>query len=140
MDAVHITDKNFEEEVLKSQVPVLVDFWAEWCAPCRMIIPIIAEIAKEFTGRLKVAKLNVDEAQELAMKYNIMSIPTLMIFKGGEVVDQAVGVLSKDQLVSRINYEYHLCRANSIWAELEFSSFVANEIFNSLFQSVTQGL
>lgn len=102
MGATHLTEKNFEAEVIKSKIPVLVDFWAEWCGPCRMIAPIIEELAKDLDGRMKVTKLNVDEAQQLAADYNIMSIPTLMIFKGGEPVEQIVGAMSKDQLLERI--------------------------------------
>ena len=99
MNAVSVTEKNFEEEVLKSSTPVLVDFWAEWCGPCKVISPIIDEIATELDGKLKVVKVNVDEAQELATKYSVMSIPTLIIFKQGEVVDQSVGAASKDKLL-----------------------------------------
>lgn len=102
MGALHLNDKNFEAEVLKSNVPVLVDFWAEWCGPCRMLSPIVDEIALDLQGKLKVAKLNVDEAQELAARFNIMSIPTLIIFKGGEPVEQIVGAMSKDQLLKKI--------------------------------------
>lgn len=103
MALVHLTEKNFDEEVLKSPVPVLVDFWAQWCGPCRMVGPIVEEIAHELDGKLKVAKLNVDEAQELAIKYNVMSIPTLMFFKKGQAVDQVVGVLPKEQLMKKVN-------------------------------------
>ncbi len=103
MSLIHLTEKNFEQEVIKSEIPVLVDFWAEWCGPCRMIAPIVDEIAKEYAGKFKVAKLNVDEAQEIAMKFSVMSIPTLMVFKGGKVVDQVVGAISKDALVGRLN-------------------------------------
>jgi len=103
MTVAHVTDKNFEAEVLKSNLPVLVDFWAEWCGPCRMISPIVEEIAKDLQGKLKVAKVNVDEAQELAAQFNIMSIPTLLIFKKGQPVEQMVGAMSKDQLLTRIN-------------------------------------
>jgi len=103
MAVVHVTDKNFESEVLKAEVPVLVDFWAEWCGPCKMIGPIIDEISDELNGKLKVAKVNVDEAQDLAGKFNIMSIPTLLIFKGGEPVEQIVGAMSKDQMLDKIN-------------------------------------
>ena len=103
MAVVHVTDKNFETEVLKSNIPVLVDFWAEWCGPCRVIAPFLDEIANELKGKLKVVKVNVDEAQELAGQFNIMSIPTLLIFKKGVPVDQMVGAMSKDQLLAKIN-------------------------------------
>ena len=103
MTVTHVTDRNFETEVLKSNLPVLVDFWAEWCGPCRMVSPIVEEIAKDLKGKLKVAKINVDESQDLAAQFNIMSIPTLLIFKKGEPVEQMVGAMSKDQLLARIN-------------------------------------
>lgn len=103
MGVIHVTDKNFETEVLKSTTPVLVDFWAEWCSPCKMISPIIEEIAGELTGKLKVVKVNVDEAQQLAAKYNVMSIPTLLIFKDGSTVDSMVGAMPKDQMLTKIN-------------------------------------
>ena len=103
MTVAHVSDKNFETEVLKSALPVLVDFWAEWCGPCRMISPIVEEIAQDLKGKLKVAKVNVDESQELAAQFNIMSIPTLLIFKKGEPVEQMVGAMSKDQLLAKIN-------------------------------------
>lgn len=103
MGAVHVTDRNFETEVLKSTLPVLVDFWAEWCGPCRMISPIVEDIANELKGKLKVAKVNVDESQELAAQFNIMSIPTLLLFKKGEPVEQMIGAMSKDQLLAKIN-------------------------------------
>ncbi|MCK5580233.1 MAG: thioredoxin [Candidatus Omnitrophica bacterium] len=103
MSVIQITIKNFEEEVVKSDLPVLVDFWAEWCGPCKMISPVIDEIAEEMAGKVKVAKVNIDESQELAAKYNVMSIPTLLIIKQGEVVDQTVGAVGKDQLIAKIN-------------------------------------
>ena len=103
MSVIQITIKNFEEEVIKSDLPVLVDFWAEWCGPCKMISPVIDEIAEEMAGKVKVAKVNIDESQELAAKYNVMSIPTLLIIKQGEVVDQTVGAVGKDQLIAKIN-------------------------------------
>ena len=102
MSLLSLTEKNFDAEVLKSQLPVLVDFWAEWCGPCRMVSPIVDEIAKDYQGKLKVAKLNVDEAQELAIKYGVMSIPTLLLFKQGKIANQVVGAMSKDQLISRL--------------------------------------
>ncbi|MBU0469732.1 MAG: thioredoxin [Candidatus Omnitrophica bacterium] len=102
MTVLHLGSKDFEAEVLKSDIPVLVDFWAEWCGPCKMIGPIIDEIASDFEGRLKVGKVNVDEAQDLAGNYSVMSIPTLLFFKQGKVVEQVVGVMSKEQLVEKI--------------------------------------
>ena len=100
--ALNLTNENFETEVLKSNIPVLVDFWAQWCGPCKMIAPIIDEIANDLKDQLKVTKVNVDDAQELAAKFNIMSIPTLLLFKDGKPVEQIIGALSKDQLVARI--------------------------------------
>ncbi|MBP9854433.1 MAG: thioredoxin [Candidatus Omnitrophica bacterium] len=102
MGAIHLTEQNFKTEVIDSQIPVLVDFWAEWCGPCRMIGPIIEELAQELDGRLKVGKVNVDEAQGLAAQYNIMSIPTMLIFKSGSPVEQIVGAMSKNQLLVKI--------------------------------------
>ncbi len=97
---VYLSDAGFEAEVLKSDVPVLVDYWAEWCGPCRMIAPILEEIAKDYAGRVKVAKLNIDENPGTPPKYGIRGIPTLMLFKGGAVAATKVGALSKSQLAS----------------------------------------
>jgi len=105
MSLTHLTEKNFKDEVLKSNLPVLVDFWAQWCGPCRAIAPIVEEIAVDLAGKLKVTKVNVDEAGELAARYNIMSIPTLLVFKGGQVVQELVGAMSKDQLLSKLKQE-----------------------------------
>ena len=102
MGALQVTDKNFDAEVLKSSTPVLVDFWAEWCGPCRMLAPILDELAADLGGKLKVVKVNVDEAQELAAQFNILSIPTMIVFKNGEPVNQLVGAMSKDQLLAKI--------------------------------------
>lgn len=103
MGALHLDQNNFKSEVLQSSTPVLVDFWAEWCGPCKMLSPIIDQIAGELGGKMKVAKLNVDEAPDLAGQYNVMSIPTLLIFKNGEPVDQIVGAMPKDRLLAKIN-------------------------------------
>jgi thioredoxin 1 len=88
---VVITSENFESEVLKSSVPVLIDFWAEWCMPCKMVVPVLEEIAEAYDGSLKIGKVDVDNEGELAMKYNIVSIPSLLLFKNGKVVGQRVG-------------------------------------------------
>ncbi len=99
----HVTDDTFEPEVLKSDLPVLVDYWAEWCGPCKMIAPVLDEVAKDYAGRLKVAKLNIDENQATPPKYGIRGIPTLILFKGGNVEATKVGALSKSQLTSFID-------------------------------------
>jgi thioredoxin 1 len=99
----HLSDDAFEQEVLQSSLPVLVDYWAEWCGPCKMIAPILDEISKEYEGRLKVAKLNIDENQQTPPKYGIRGIPTLMLFKNGNVEATKVGALSKSQLTAFID-------------------------------------
>ena len=96
----YTTDANFEQDVLKSTTPVLIDYWAEWCGPCRMVAPILDEIAGEYQGRLQIMKVNVDENRNVPAKYGIRGIPTLMLFKGGEVAATKVGALSKSQLTS----------------------------------------
>ncbi len=96
----HVTDQSFEPEVLKSDVPVLVDYWAEWCGPCKAVAPVLDEVAREYSGKLKVAKLNVDENQEIPKKYGIRGIPTLMLFKNGNIEATKVGALSKSQLTA----------------------------------------
>lgn len=101
-DLLEITEQNFESDVLKSDIPVLVDFWAEWCGPCRMIAPIVKELASEYDGKLKVAKLDVDSLGSIAQRYKILSIPTVIIFKNGEVAAQIIGAVPKKELVSQV--------------------------------------
>lgn len=102
-EIVYVTDDSFEQEVLQSDVPVLVDYWAEWCGPCKMIAPILDEIVNEYSGKLKVAKLNIDDNAGTPPKFGIRGIPTLMIFKNGEVEATKVGALSKSQLTAFID-------------------------------------
>ena len=102
MNVVTLTDDNFENEVTTSEKPVLVDYWAAWCGPCKMVGPIVEEIAIEYSDKLKVGKLDIDSNQESAAKQNVMSIPTLAMFKGGELIAQQVGALSKTQLTQFI--------------------------------------
>jgi thioredoxin 1 len=99
---VILNDANFKQEVLESGIPVLVDFWADWCYPCKMVAPIVEEIAREYQGKLKVGKLNVDEGRQTAMNYSIMSIPTLGIFKNGQMQEQIIGVVPKYVLEKKI--------------------------------------
>ncbi len=101
--AIHVTDATFEEEVLKSNVPVMVDFWAEWCGPCKMIGPIVDELSTEFEGKAKMVKVDVDNNGDTAAKYGIRNIPTLLFFKNGEQVDKQVGVVAKAALAEKIN-------------------------------------
>lgn len=101
--AVEITTENFEEIVMKSDTPVLVDFWAEWCGPCRMVGPIVEELATEYEGKAVVGKLNVDEHGTIAERFGIRNIPTILFFKGGEIMDKQVGVAPKNTLASKID-------------------------------------
>ena len=102
---VKVTDGNFSGEVLEADKKVLVDFWAEWCGPCRMVAPVVEDIAEEYNEQIKVAKLNVDENQQTASKYGIMSIPTMLVIENGEVQEKLVGYMPKDKLVSRLGLE-----------------------------------
>jgi len=106
INTLTLTDQNFEQEVLKSDRPVVVDFWAVWCAPCRMVAPTVDAIAEEYLGRAKVGKINVDENQAVTSRYNIRGIPTLLLFKNGQVQEQIVGATSKDNIVKLL--EKHL--------------------------------
>ncbi|MEY4592983.1 MAG: hypothetical protein RIR18_1878 [Pseudomonadota bacterium] len=99
----HVTDDSFEAEVLQAQQPVLVDYWAEWCGPCKMIAPILDDVAKEYAGKLKVVKVNIDDNQQTPAKFGIRGIPTLMIFKNGNVEATKVGALSKSQLTTFVD-------------------------------------
>ena len=103
MSVLKITSENYEEEVLKSDKPVLIDFYADWCGPCRMMSPIIDEIAEEMADKIKVGKINVDENQDLAMEYEVMSIPTIMIIKNGKVENTFVGVRDKGEIMEALN-------------------------------------
>lgn len=100
---INLTNENFEKEVISSKKPILVDFWASWCGPCQMIAPIVEEISNELSERIKVGKLNVDEQPEIAIQYDVMSIPTLILFKDGKVVNTIIGYHSKEEILDFIN-------------------------------------
>ena len=102
MSVTSLNEKNFEEEVLKSEKPVLIDFWASWCGPCRMMSPVVDEIAEEMKDEVKVCKINIDEEQNLAVKYNVMSIPTFIVIKEGKEIGRSVGVQDKAEIVNMI--------------------------------------
>lgn len=102
MSVLKITSENFEQEVSKSNIPVLLDFWASWCGPCRMVSPIVDEVANEVEGKVKVGKINVDEEQKLAEAFNVMSIPTLVVINNGKLVKQSVGVKSKNEILEML--------------------------------------
>lgn len=100
---IHITDDSFEQDVLKSDIPVLIDFWATWCAPCRLLAPVIDQLAVEFEGKIKISKLDVDNNPNTAMNYGVRSIPAVLIFKNGQLVDNIVGNVPKAKLIERLN-------------------------------------
>ena len=102
MKPIEVTDANFKQEVLNSDKPVLVDFWAVWCGPCKMVAPVVEELAREYDGKLKVGKLNVDNNTEVSMQFGIRSIPTLMVFKDGRVVEQIIGAVPKRNLIDKV--------------------------------------
>ena len=103
MKPITFTDENFEEEVVNSDKPVLIDFWAVWCGPCKIIAPVIEELAGEYEGKVKVGKLDVDENQHVSIRYGVRSIPTLLIFKNGKVKDTIIGAVPKAQIVQKLN-------------------------------------
>ncbi|OGU42863.1 MAG: thioredoxin [Ignavibacteria bacterium GWB2_36_8] len=103
MKPVTLTDDNFEKEVINSDKPVLIDFWAVWCGPCKIIAPVMEELAAEYEGKVKVGKLDVDENQQASIKYGVRSIPTLLIFKNGKVKDTIIGAVPKSQIVQKLN-------------------------------------
>jgi thioredoxin 1 len=102
-DVQQVSDSSFEADVLKSELPVLIDFWAPWCGPCKQIAPVVDELAKEYAGRLKIVKMNVDDNPQTPSKYGVRGIPNLILFKGGQVRDQIIGAVPKAQLVKAIN-------------------------------------
>jgi thioredoxin 1 len=102
-DVTHVSDESFESEVLQSAIPVLIDFWAPWCGPCKAIAPVVEELATEYAGRLKVVKMNVDDNPQTPSRYGVRGIPNLIVFKGGQVKDQIVGAVPKAQLVKAIS-------------------------------------
>lgn len=108
MSLLHFTDTNFKKEVLESELPAVVDFWATWCAPCKMIAPLIEELAKDYLGKVKIGKLNIDDNPKIPSQYGIMSIPTLMFFHKGKVVSQVVGALNKSELKRKIIESFNL--------------------------------
>ncbi len=103
LNIITLTQENFAKEVLQSPTPVVVDFWAEWCGPCKMLAPILNELAEEYNGRVRIGKVNIDEHQELATQYGIQSIPTLLLFRQGQVTDQMVGLRSKRELKTKLD-------------------------------------
>ncbi|MGH2574435.1 MAG: thioredoxin [Ignavibacteria bacterium] len=105
MQPIELTDTNFDQEVIKSELPVLIDFWAVWCGPCKIIAPYVEQIAQEYNGKIKVGKLDVDNNPQVSMTYGIRSIPTLLIFKNGKVADQIIGAVPKNMITSKLDMQ-----------------------------------
>lgn len=103
MKPITITDDNFETEVLNSEIPVLIDFWAVWCGPCKIIAPVVEQIAEEYDGKIKVGKLDVDDNQQTSIKFGVRSIPTILIFKSGQVKETIIGAVAKQQIIQKVN-------------------------------------
>jgi thioredoxin 1 len=108
MGLIEITDDNFENEVIKSELPVLIDFWAVWCGPCKMVAPIVEELATEYDGKAKIGKLDVDSNQQTSIKFGVRSIPTLLLFKDGELKDTIIGAVPKTNIVEKLNAKYFI--------------------------------
>ena len=129
---IELYKETFEQEVLQSDIPVLVDFWATWCGPCKMIAPIVKEIADEYDGKILVGKVNVDEEPDLTMQYNVSSIPTLMVFKNGQLVNKAVGYREKDEILKMLKSIYRL-KHKTLCTEKVHTVFLLSDLEKTVF-------